>query len=292
MIYTQLYNKLDNESKSVINKLKLALKRLDNFPFFYKNHYYKQFLFRATFNPFDSTLTKRMVQHPPIKKIKKIGRCNLKHKPVFYAASTLYGALLETSDTFSGKSKKSEIKILSRWKINKPFTILDFYYKTITEQTNEMLVEEIKKKLKEIKKKYLNWKEKECILRFCGDRFAIEGEEAYPFTSLLCNLIYRKEIETNYISGVTYTGAKTDYNFGKNLESYTNVALIPELISNQSLELKDVIKIEINGAPDNDLKIISATEKTKIIEDKIKLIDINNLSETREKEILHIFNIQ
>jgi hypothetical protein len=282
----QLFYTLDEKCGYMVTRLSQALNGLIDFPFFYGFFDQKQLLFRVTdYYPVDLSFSKKNVSYPPYDKA-NLNRCNFQNQPVFYAANNSYGALLETSAAFSGENCNVEIKYIGVWEVVKPFAMIDFYYKTITESTNPMLRERIEKRKKMIYNTFAEPLEMERVLRFCGDRFAIEGDKAYSFTSLISNLLYKQIIENNYISGISYVGAKTDNYFKRNIEAYSNVALTTDLILNESIVLKDVIKLEISGFKDDELNILSATEESEIIQDRINLIEFESLTIQRQKEIL------
>jgi len=281
--------KLNPEELRIINKVNQAKQNMDNFPFRFGYFDETRYLFRATdFYPHDRTFAKRDVQYPPSDKLEKVqlGRCNFEHQAIFYAASNCAGALIESSSCFRGEVKDAQYYYISRWKVVKPFTVVDFYLKTITEDTNPKLKEEIEKWELEIRETEPNYDYAIDLLRFCGDRFAISGNSGYSFTANLSNLLYNQPIEGRTICGLTYTGAKEDFSIGKCWENYSNIALVPELIENGSLVLVDVIKVKITSDSEIFINLESATEKSDVITNDIKLIDESILTKTRIDEIV------
>lgn len=281
--------KLNPEELRVINKVNQAKLNKDYFPFrlgyFDETHY----LFRATdFFPHDRTFAKRDVQYPPSDKLGKVklGRCNFEQQAIFYAASNCAGALIESSSCFRGETKGTQFFYISRWKVVKPFSIIDFYFKTITEDTNPKLKEEIENAELAIRKIEPNCDSAIELLRFCGDRFAISGNSGYPFTANLSNLVYNQSLEGRTICGVTYTGAKEDMSIGKCWENYSNIALVPELIENGTLVLLDVLKVRVTSDSEIFINLESATKKSEIITSDIVLFEEKMLSEYRVNEVL------
>lgn len=251
-------------------------------------------LFRATnYLPQNDQFRKKYVQHPDESKFNfSMGRCNFENQPIFYAANTAEGALMEKSASFRGVSKSNEKIFLSCWHINVNFYLVDFYFRTIEKIENPILYQEIFNRNNEIISRFpKNSKEIIRDLAFCGDRFASNGNNSYSFTSAMCNKIYRRFIENKFISGVTYTGATFNNSFQKCLNNYTNYALIPELIIKNHIQLVDVFEIEINGSEET-LEIKRATAKTEVIEDEIYLENIDNMDELRKEEIFNLIKLK
>lgn len=270
-IIVETFNKLDNEGKKIISTASLALNRMIYFPFFVSAVECPNYLYRAVkHNP----LTKKDIQYPPVK-YAKLNRCSLDSQPIFYAANTGEGALLECSDCYNGQKTEPEILFISRWKIIRPFYLVDFYYKDIYQGINQKLYEHIIKTDRKIYIESKNPEQDKKMLTTCGNRFTVNGDIAYPFTALLSNLIYGQVIRKEIIQGITYVGVKED--------TYSNIAILPELINDKSVILTDVIKVKVIGKI--DVEILAATDKSKEILDQIVLNDKKKLGEFRLSQI-------
>jgi len=270
-IIIETFNKLDNEGKKIISIAALALNRMVYFPFFVSTVECPYYLYRVVKH---FPLTKNDIQFPPVK-YAKLNRCSLDSQPIFYAANTGEGALLECSDCYNGKKAEPEVLFISRWKIIRPFSLVDFYYKDIYKGINQKLFEHIIKTDRKIFIESNNPAQDKKMLTICGNRFTINGDIAYPFTALLSNLIYGQVIRKEIIQGITYVGVKED--------TYSNIAILPELINDKSVILTDVVKVEVIGK--NNVEILAATEKTEEILDQILLLDEEKLDKVRLSQI-------
>lgn len=243
-----------------------------------------EYLFRATSYFPEGQLRKKHIQHP-CKLLSKLGRCNYPQEPAFYVANCADGALMEKSLSYRGDANGDECILLSRWKVLKEFFVIDFYFRSIENIDNPALHKEILKRNEFIMTNNPSSYPKIIAdLTYVGDKFSVNDDSIYPFTSSICNVLYRKQINGKFISGVTYTGAAFCNYYGKSPNNYTNAAIIPELVNSNDIILVDVLKLKVNGG-DYSFEILEATEKTETIKNIISLKKDNVLSEARKKEI-------
>jgi len=282
-IKEQLLCKLDKESSEYIKRIANQSLFID-YPFSIGICDSNTILFRATSHyPKDDLFRKKYVRYPSDLDKIELNRCNLPRQQIFYAAKTAEGALSEKSKCIRGEFNKPETIYLSRWVLLSDIFLVDFYFRTIESVKNENLQNYLLQRYNDIKSNFSNYDQIIKDLSFIGDKFAVNGDREYPFTALACNEICRKVISGKKISGITYTGTTYNHYFKRCLNNYTNLAVIPELIEDESIILTDVIKLVI--PPEIDFEIVEATEKTETIKDEIKLIDIDLLSDARVNEI-------
>jgi hypothetical protein len=93
--------------------------------------------------------------------------------------------------------------------------------------------------------------------------------------------------------GISYIGTQFHKDFPETFGNYVNYALTTRAIDEKYLVLTDVFKVGFNADKDNVVpyKILAATAESKIINDEIKLVAIEENS-PRHAEILNYLAVK